>query len=30
VLILVLDLFLGMGLNGVHDLLRPEGPRRLL
>lgn len=30
VLILVLDLFLGMWLNNVHDFLRPEGPRRLL
>jgi phospholipid/cholesterol/gamma-HCH transport system permease protein len=30
VLILVLDLFLGIGLNEVHDFFRPEGPRRLL
>ncbi|MFM9059918.1 MAG: MlaE family ABC transporter permease [Planctomycetaceae bacterium] len=30
VLILVLDLFLGIWLNDIHDLLRPEGPRRLL
>jgi phospholipid/cholesterol/gamma-HCH transport system permease protein len=30
VLILVLDLFLGIGLNNVHDFFRPEGPRRLL
>ncbi|MFM7075454.1 MAG: MlaE family ABC transporter permease [Planctomycetaceae bacterium] len=30
VLILVLDLFLGMWLNNVHDFFRPEGPRRLL
>jgi len=30
VLILVLDLFLGIGLNNIHDFFRPEGPRRLL
>ncbi len=30
VLILLLDLFLGMWLNNVHDFFRPEGPRRLL
>jgi phospholipid/cholesterol/gamma-HCH transport system permease protein len=30
VLILLLDLFLGIWLNNVHDFLRPEGPRRLL
>ncbi|RZO60849.1 MAG: ABC transporter permease, partial [Phycisphaeraceae bacterium] len=30
VLILVLDLFLGIGLNNVQDYLRPEGPRSLL
>ena len=30
VLILVLDLFLGIGLNNVHDFFRPEGPRKLL
>jgi len=30
VLILILDLFLGMWLNNVHDFFRPEGPRRLL
>jgi phospholipid/cholesterol/gamma-HCH transport system permease protein len=30
VLILILDLFLGIGLNSVHDIFRPEGPRRLL
>jgi len=30
VLILVLDLFLGIWLNDVHDFFRPEGPRRLL
>ncbi len=30
VLILVLDLFLSMGLNNVHDFFRPEGPRKLL
>ena len=30
VLILVLDLFLGIWLNNVHDFFRPEGPRRLL
>ena len=30
VLILVLDLFMGMWLNNVHDFFRPEGPRRLL
>lgn len=30
VLILILDLFLGIGLNNVHDIFRPEGPRRLL
>ena len=30
VLILVLDLFLGIGLDNVHDFFRPEGPRRLL
>jgi phospholipid/cholesterol/gamma-HCH transport system permease protein len=30
VLILVLDLFMGIGLNNVHDFFRPEGPRRLL
>ena len=30
VLILVLDLFLGISLNNVHDFFRPEGPRRLL
>jgi hypothetical protein len=26
----VLDLFLGIWLNNVHDFFRPEGPRRLL
>jgi len=30
VLILVLDLFLGIGLNNLHDLVHPDGPRRLL
>jgi phospholipid/cholesterol/gamma-HCH transport system permease protein len=30
VLILLLDLFMGIGLNNVHDFFRPEGPRRLL
>jgi len=30
VLILLLDLFLGIWLNNVHDFFRPEGPRRLL
>jgi len=30
VMILVLDLFLGIWLNNVHDFFRPEGPRRLL
>ncbi len=30
VLILILDLFMGMWLNNVHDFFRPEGPRRLL
>ncbi|RLS30470.1 MAG: ABC transporter permease [Planctomycetota bacterium] len=30
ILILVLDLFLGIWLNNVHDFFRPEGPRRLL
>ena len=30
VLILILDLFLGIWLNNVHDFFRPEGPRRLL
>ena len=30
VMILFLDLFLGIALNNVHDLFRPEGPRRLL
>ncbi len=30
VLILVLDLFLGIWLNNVHDFFRPEGPRKLL
>ena len=30
ILILVLDLFLGIGLDNLHDLLRPEGPRKLL
>jgi phospholipid/cholesterol/gamma-HCH transport system permease protein len=30
ILILVLDLFLGIALDNFHDLLRPEGPRRLL
>jgi phospholipid/cholesterol/gamma-HCH transport system permease protein len=30
VLILVLDLFLGIWLNNVHDFFRPDGPRRLL
>ena len=30
VLILILDLFLVIGLNNVHDIFRPEGPRRLL
>jgi len=30
VLILVLDLFLGIWLNNVHDFFRPEGPRTLL
>jgi phospholipid/cholesterol/gamma-HCH transport system permease protein len=30
VLILVLDLFLGIGLNNFHDFFRPEGPRKLL
>ena len=28
--LLILDLFLGMWLNNVHDFFRPEGPRRLL
>ena len=26
----LLDLFLGIWLNNVHDFFRPEGPRRLL
>jgi hypothetical protein len=26
----VLDLFLGIGLNNLHDFFRPEGPRKLL
>ncbi len=30
VMILLLDLFLGIWLNNVHDFFRPEGPRRLL
>ena len=30
VMILVLDLFLGIWLNNVHDFFRPEGPRQLL
>jgi phospholipid/cholesterol/gamma-HCH transport system permease protein len=30
VLILLLDLFMGIWLNDVHDFFRPEGPRRLL
>jgi phospholipid/cholesterol/gamma-HCH transport system permease protein len=30
ILILVLDLFLGIGLDNLHDLIRPEGPRKLL
>ena len=30
VLILILDLFLGIWLNNVHDFFRPEGPRKLL
>ena len=30
VLILVLDLFLGIWLNDVHDFFRPEGPRKLI
>lgn len=30
VMILVLDLFLGIWLNNVHDFFRPEGPRKLL
>ncbi|MFM8539062.1 MAG: MlaE family ABC transporter permease [Planctomycetaceae bacterium] len=30
VLILVLDLFLGIGLNHLHDFIHPDGPRRLL
>ncbi|GDX96576.1 ABC transporter permease [Planctomycetia bacterium] len=30
VLILLLDLFLGIALNNVHDFFRPDGPRRLL
>jgi phospholipid/cholesterol/gamma-HCH transport system permease protein len=30
VLILVLDLFLGIFLDDVHDIIRPEGARRLL
>jgi len=30
VLILVLDLFLGIGLDNIHDIFRPEGPRKLL
>jgi phospholipid/cholesterol/gamma-HCH transport system permease protein len=30
VLILILDLFLGIGLNNVHDYIRPDGPRSLL
>ena len=30
VLILVLDLFLGIGLNNLHDFIHPDGPRRLL
>jgi phospholipid/cholesterol/gamma-HCH transport system permease protein len=30
VLILILDLFLGIGLNHLNDLIHPDGPRRLL
>jgi phospholipid/cholesterol/gamma-HCH transport system permease protein len=30
VLILILDLFLGIGLNNLNDFLHPDGPRRLL
>ena len=30
VLILVLDLFLGIGLDNIHDIFRREGPRKLL
>ena len=30
ILILVLDLFLGIGLDNIHDFFRPEGPRKLL
>ena len=30
VLILILDLFLGIWLNNVHDFFRPDGPRKLL
>jgi phospholipid/cholesterol/gamma-HCH transport system permease protein len=30
IMILVLDLFLGIWLNNVHDFFRPEGPRKLL
>ena len=30
ILILVLDLFLGIGLDNLHDFFRPEGPRKLL
>ncbi len=30
VMILILDLFLGIWLNNVHDFFRPEGPRKLL
>ncbi|NDC64196.1 MAG: ABC transporter permease [Planctomycetia bacterium] len=30
ILILVLDLFLGIWLDNVHDFFRPEGPRKLL
>jgi phospholipid/cholesterol/gamma-HCH transport system permease protein len=30
VLILVLDLFLGIWLNHLHDFIHPDGPRRLL
>ena len=30
VLILILDLFLGIFLDDVHEIIRPEGARRLL
>ena len=30
ILILVLDLFLGIGLDNIHDFFHPEGPRKLL